>query len=382
MEWSNMLPEVVDIIAHKHINFYEDYHPFAGVCKSWHSAALHNASKHHYVNGPPSRLPSLMLAEKSEDDNDKEFRELFLLANKSIRKIRLPEAYGKVCRSSSGWLVTVGEDHAAQLVNPLSHETINLPKVDTFPQFVDNSQWHQGITKLLLLTNGTPSSSALPLVVVLWGCSSKLGVCRPGDNKWIHVRKGWGSSIYDVTYYNKRVYTFDGTCNIKACDVYGGEPMVLVNVTRLPVRLYDRKQEDLAGAYIIGLDDGERKTLLVVIRHGLYDEIEDEFWEETYKTKRFLVFGYDLGNGKWSAVEDLGKKTLFVGHNSSFWIEDMTGVIKSNSIYYTDDVDFLYRASKDGGGRDIGIYSLSEKTIEPHFTGESRSCLTPPIWIQ
>ncbi|GJX46361.1 hypothetical protein Tco_0271551 [Tanacetum coccineum] len=123
-------PEVLDIIAHKHINFYEDYHRFAGVCKSWHSVALYNASKHHYANGPPSRLPSLMLAEKSTDDNDKKFRELFLLSNKSIRKIRLPQVHGKIRLSSSGWLLTVGEDHAAQLINPLSRETINLPKVD------------------------------------------------------------------------------------------------------------------------------------------------------------------------------------------------------------------------------------------------------------
>ncbi|GJT77233.1 hypothetical protein Tco_1043958 [Tanacetum coccineum] len=163
-----------------------------------------------------------------------------------------------------------------------------------------------------------------------------LRVFRPGDNKWIHVQKGWYTIIHDVTYYNRLVYTYDGTCNIKACDVYGEHPMVLVNVTRLPAHLYDRKQ-DVAGAYIIGLDDDERKTLLVVLRHGMYGQIEDEF--TTY-----------------------------------------SGVIKSNSIYYTDDVRSLHHS----GGRDMGIYSLSEKTIEPHFTGESRRGygLTPPIWIQ
>ncbi|GJU79659.1 stomatal closure-related actin-binding protein 3-like protein [Tanacetum coccineum] len=62
MGWSNMLPEVLylNVIARKHIVFYEDYPSLAGVCKSWHSAALQAAKG----NTPPSRLPSPMLSEK------------------------------------------------------------------------------------------------------------------------------------------------------------------------------------------------------------------------------------------------------------------------------------------------------------------------------
>ncbi|GKF22361.1 hypothetical protein Tco_0074683, partial [Tanacetum coccineum] len=69
----------------------------------------------------------------SKISDDHESRELFLLSNKSIRKIRLHEAYGKQCRSSCRWLLTVGEDFASKLISPLSREIINLPKVDTFP---------------------------------------------------------------------------------------------------------------------------------------------------------------------------------------------------------------------------------------------------------
>nr|GEU65500.1 serine/threonine-protein kinase SAPK3-like [Tanacetum cinerariifolium] len=84
---------------------------------------------YHNLNGPPSQFPSLMLAEKSDDH---ESRELFLLSNKSIRKIRLTEAYGKQCRSSCGWLLTVGEDSASsQLINPLSREIIGLDDGET-----------------------------------------------------------------------------------------------------------------------------------------------------------------------------------------------------------------------------------------------------------
>ncbi|GKB15304.1 hypothetical protein Tco_0849227, partial [Tanacetum coccineum] len=139
--WSGMLLELLNMISRKYIVYYEDYLTFARVCKSWHAAP----ARGEYSNGPPSWFPSLLLAEKDKDG--REFRGLFLLSDKSIRKIRLPEAYGKVCRSSCGWLITAGRDDAAQLINPLSRETINLPKVDTFdhPKSLELSEWHEGI---------------------------------------------------------------------------------------------------------------------------------------------------------------------------------------------------------------------------------------------
>ncbi|GJT43646.1 hypothetical protein Tco_0952361 [Tanacetum coccineum] len=173
MDWSGMLPELLAIIAQKHIVFYEDYYSFAGVSKSWHLAAIQAAKVHKFPNGPPSRFPSLMLAQKSKD---KEFRELLLLSNKSIRKksirkIRLPQIYDKVFMTSCGWLVTVGEDFSSQLINPLSCETINLPKFNTFdPEyFLREDSWYGGIRKLILLTSNNQSTLVLPLVVVSWG---------------------------------------------------------------------------------------------------------------------------------------------------------------------------------------------------------------------
>ncbi|GJV53668.1 pentatricopeptide repeat-containing protein [Tanacetum coccineum] len=121
------------------------------------------------------------------------------------------------------------------------------------------------------------------------------------------------------------------------------------------------------------------KRLLVVIREGMLDDIEDESCYDTYKTKSFNVFGYDLGNENWS---NLGAKTLFVGYSSSFWMDDDTGVIKGNCIYYKDDVSELYGGSKIGGERDLGIYHLSDGTIESHFTQESTSLATPPIRVR
>ncbi|GKC35527.1 hypothetical protein Tco_1047911, partial [Tanacetum coccineum] len=230
----------------------------------------------------------------------------------------------------------------AQLINPFSCETINLPKVDTFPKFVKTSKLHFGIRKLLLLHNNKSSCSlALPLVVVLWGCSEKLGFCRPGDSKWTPVQEGVHSRIYDITYYNDQVYTFDSRSYIRACDIYGQNPTELVEVASLPEYVYNKYavNNHFTQEHILGLDDDERKRLLVVIRKTyLYEDDKDSLCGETYRTWCFKNFEYDLETGKWSEVKDLGSKTLFVGYNSSFWIEETTSMIKGNCVYFTDDV--------------------------------------------
>nr|GEZ27112.1 hypothetical protein [Tanacetum cinerariifolium] len=200
MEWFEMLHEVLDIIAQKYITFYEDYLSFACVCMSWCLAA---ARTYHNSTGPPSWLPSLIFLVESKDD--KKSCELFFLSNKSIRKIRFREAYGKVYTSSCGWLLTVGEDFTTQLLIPLSHEIINLLKINTFPEAIHPLNWEYAISK------------------------------------WTYVEHGLDNYfIYDITFYNGQVFTLGLNNTIQACDVNRNDPTVLVDVA-----------------------DGERKELLV-----------------------------------------------------------------------------------------------------------------------
>ncbi|GKC75887.1 hypothetical protein Tco_1126661 [Tanacetum coccineum] len=257
---------------------------------------------------------------------DKEFRELLLLSNKrirkkSIRKILLPQIYDKVFMTSCGWLVTVGEDFSSQLINPLSSETINLLKVNTFdPEYFlrEDSEWYGGIRKLILLTNNNQSTLVLPLVFVSWGWARQLGFCQPGDSKWTRVKRGWGLMV-PKDFYKRTI--------------------ALV-------------------AYLIGVDDEERKRLLVLIREG--KRVKD-----TFKKKVFLVFAYDLKKRTWSKVKDLGTKALFVGVASFSIDQDTTRVIKGNSIYFTDDSYFEHGLRGNGKCRDMGIYHLSDGTIDP-----------------
>ncbi|GKC00654.1 receptor-like protein kinase [Tanacetum coccineum] len=212
-----------------------------------------------------------------------------------------------------------------------------------------------------------------------------LKFCHIGDDKWTTIEDNLDNSFpqSDITFYNGQVYTYNKwTSIIQACNINGKDPTILVYVATMPKDLEDQHVEDLddqhvnPAYYIVGLDDGERKQLLVIIK-----QFNERGCPETYKTKSFKVLAYDLKSGDWSEVKDFGRKTLFVGFSSSFWTEDTTGVIRGNCIYYTDDEWDEYFDSKKGGGRDMGIYHLSDGSIEPHFTGESLSHFTPPIWL-
>ncbi|XP_071695433.1 putative F-box protein At5g55150 [Rutidosis leptorrhynchoides] len=338
-DWSEMLAEILDIIAKKHNLYHEDYMSFAGVCKSWRSAAVRAANKDHYPNGLPSRFPSLLSVRKKYRPDD--YLELFCLSNNSIRKIRLPKAIsGKLCMSSSGWLLTVGDDFVPKLIHPFSRKIINLPKFYTFSR---SEFWYReglGIRKLVLVDSS--------LVVMLLGAYEKLGFCRLGDEKW--------TTIIDSKIEN--------------------HPTTIVTVSTLPDEFYDEwSGGNKNRAYILGF---EANGLLVVIRKVLYSNIFDRI----YKTRSFKVFKYDFDSEEWSEVKDLGTKALFVGHGPSFWMEEDTrGVIKGNCIYFNHDFCDYNGGSVNGAERDMGVYHMSSQTVEPHFNRRTRSHFPPPIWL-
>ncbi|GJV69578.1 hypothetical protein Tco_1485087 [Tanacetum coccineum] len=154
------------------------------------------------------------------------------------------------------------------------------------------------------------------------GCDCRLGFCQPRDIKWTRVKRGWGPNILDFTYYNGKVYCYGMGNIIYAWDVHRKDQTV-VKISVVPKDFY--YGTIAPKAYLIGMDDGERKRLLVLIRKG---------------------------------------------------------VIKGNSIYFTDDAYFKHGLRGNGKCRDMGIYHLSDGTIDPYFNGVSLSHITPPIWLQ
>ncbi|KAK2989935.1 hypothetical protein RJ640_013859 [Escallonia rubra] len=103
------------------------------------------------------------------------------------------------------------------------------------------------------------------------------------------------------------------------------------------------------------------------------DEENSDFEENselTYGTTGFQVFEVEISNGGWKEVKTLGGRALFLGHNSSFSFE-AHGCIKADCIYFTDDDLEAYVGEDNlaGGGKDMGIYNMEDRSITPHFDG-------------
>ncbi|GKD01460.1 hypothetical protein Tco_1171734 [Tanacetum coccineum] len=103
----------------------------------------------------------------------------------------------------------------------------------------------------------------------MWRSSRELAFCHIGDSKWTPADdKAWHGMIMDITYYGGRIYTCDVNLCIRAWDT-----TKTGKVTRLPKDVVNAyyADGDLTGVYSMGLDDGERKRLLVVLRKGIVD---------------------------------------------------------------------------------------------------------------
>ncbi|KAL3724938.1 hypothetical protein ACJRO7_030015 [Eucalyptus globulus] len=135
----------------------------------------------------------------------------------------------------------------------------------------------------------------------------------------------------------------------------------------MPQRVLGRKQ-----AYLVQSTTG---SLSVMSRQGQQ--------EPGARTSRFDVVAIYLETQPWTEVKNLKNTSLFLGWNSSFSLEiNEKHHIKSKRIYFTDDYLESSRHTKNGGGKDMGIYHLEDGKIEPHFSGKSYSHFSPPLWIE
>ena len=107
----------------------------------------------------------------------------------------------------------------------------------------------------------------------------------------------------------------------------------------------------------------------------------DALKNSSYGTTAFKVFEVNLGGEEWKELKNLDNRALFLGRNSSISVKasDFSGC-KANCIYFTDNFE-KHWSIPGGGGRDTGIYNMLDGSIEPHYPGDSLSCITPPMWV-
>ncbi|KAI8569830.1 hypothetical protein RHMOL_Rhmol02G0307000 [Rhododendron molle] len=342
--WDELQYDLVVLVA-KRIGLLEDFLAFGGVCRSWRSAA----SKENFKGC--SQVPWLMLAEEEEEEKkSNERRFVSLTKGGMIRRFDVPEAKGKRCVETLGWFVTMSEQGEMSLIHPMFRVKIDLPHQNTFKYADDDGEKD----KRVYLQKAVLSS------------------CPRSTDDYVLVGQFYGVNPSGEVF---------------RCGVGGPDPTLARLVGAIPSKTLGGKR-----TYLVELSG----RLLVVVRDGCdldflpgyvdNDDDTDSMDESTvtYGATEFQVFEVDI-NSKWTwaRITSLGDYALFLGDNASIALDVSKFVgVKPNCIYYTDDNWEAYHHLKRGGGKDMGIYNLEDRTQMPHYNGkECLSRVSPPIWV-
>lgn len=231
-------------------------------------------------------------------------------------------------------------------------------------------QMRDGFIKKVVMSSSPLEKKGDFFVAMAIICSTgDLAYCKNGDECW-NIVENSRSFSEDVIYFNGLFYAVNKAGQIVVCDVNGNSPKV--SFIETPRQIGGDMQ------YLVSSGDG----LLLVTR---YLDLDVEFDIFIYKTARFEVFKLDLNGPRWERVTSLGDMMLFIGDNSSLALSasGLSGCM-GDCIYYTDD----YSANNyDGhiGEHDLGIFKLSDGSIEPlpcyPRNSYSRLQWPPPLWI-
>ncbi|KAK2636401.1 hypothetical protein Ddye_031193 [Dipteronia dyeriana] len=403
--WDDLPMELLMEIA-KLLTRFEDYTPFSGVFTSWQSVAA--------CLYP---IPLLMLPPRK----DSHALDFYHLSDRIVNRISLSEALtGKRCYSSKGCLITIGHDLNVNLMHPFSnlqHKFPNIKTIDNWDENYGSSCYDRFINKCFLSVN--PLLESDYILMVIFGGFKRLVYARPGDETW--TVKGEQINYSDITYYRGQCYVVNLIGRVFACCIGGDDNLIEPEVVaRLPSKFLEDCPDRLyivesAGAlliitrfvYSVNYEDEESVYVEDEDEESVYDEEEDEesiydededeesvYDEEededevfnfpictSYISSKFQAFNVDLSTKTCTEIKDLDDRIIFLGHNSSFSLACPPNC-KPNSLYFTDDSKDTYIRIEEGGGKDIGIYSLQDGSITPHFIDKSLDPLTPPMWIE
>ena len=387
VDWSSLHYDLLVLIVRR-IPLYDDFIAFGGVCQSWRFSL-----KQYSTSQRIPKTPCLMLAEKEGSSYLRGFFSLNLSLSKGIggmtRQVLLPQAYGKMCFSSQGWLITIGKNLRIKLLHPFLRLQIKLPHMRTlFHQEIKHLDkpvtWSYAAFFDKIVLSASPSETSDYVVMAIYGAYEKFAFCRHGDKSWTKIRTKFPflECFLDVVYYNNnnKFYCVDNQGGVFACDIRSPDPgLTSTPVTTLPEELAHRIS-DVTLFYLV-----ESSGTLLLVSQQL-DLLVPPVWGEginEYWTKGFIVFEVGLDGREWNELKSLDNRALFLGHNSSISVEafDFSGCIP-NCIYFTDSFsDSSNMRIPGGGGRDMGIYNMLDGSIQPCYPGQSRSNVTPPMWV-
>ncbi|KAF5187413.1 F-box protein skip23 [Thalictrum thalictroides] len=379
--WSELPLELLELITRNLVN-YVDYVRLRAVCPSWRH--ILPKKPHHHL----TQLPWLFYSHF-----DHTFSEIWgyycNLADNQAYHLDLSEVLGKKERcwgSPHGWLVLLSEeDTLFSLKNPLTGAEIKLPLAVSRSLTQNYSQdltWNMlsclfdlYVAKAVLFANPSASNDYIVMVIMENGPCG-LAFFQSGTEAWTLIMQARQIVFHDVVCFHGKFYAVDEDGNVYICNL-GASPDV-VKVADPPKGFPHKKPLE---KYLVA----SLNELLLVYRYRILIGTILE------STNDFTVYRLDLGELKWSEVNELGDQVLFLGRNCSFSLSARNyPSCRANSIYFTFNQRYETDYTNRQGycrGHDAGIFNLHNRRIINPIAGSAptpfftQHMLSPPVWV-
>ncbi|KAL5724994.1 hypothetical protein ACHQM5_008191 [Ranunculus cassubicifolius] len=369
VNWMELPVELIYLIAHNFVHI-RDLIRFGAVFTVWRSIYLQNC------HSLPRQPPLLLLPTKQNQNN--QMRSVYNLYEKSIWSLQLRVPQDSFCQGSCfGWLLMVTPSFQVSLLNPfLSHNNeIQLPPLTAFERDEDEVVHIRYIAKAVLSAN--PTYDPNYTVFVIHGGRLHLAFLKPGDKKWTNLNFKY-QLIFDILPHGDQFYAVNHTGRVYAIDLHRPRPKVSMISPRPDGSMLHSECKYLVECC---------GDLLLIHRFRGYGR--EPRVTTHYFTGGFKVLKLDRECRKWVEMKSLGNNILFLGDNSSFSISaSHFPECKPNSIYFTDDYDLGYyrryyqNCASERGAHDMGVFSLEDGSIEPHYPMSEDDIIPPPVWIE
>lgn len=338
-DWSELPYDLIRRIASR-ITEIEDFLAFSAVCLSWR--AVHLAKEWCHVP-----LPFLMLS----CHENSSVRSFFSLTRNKVYKLELPEASGRRCLgTSSGWLLTIGDDRHIHLLNPFTHSSKALPSMLSIPG--------HGIEKAVVykMPCTLKEEEGDLLVMVICNSLRQLAFCRPGYSSWkVILNTPNNTRFRDIARVKDQMYAIDLLGHLYIVDLDSS----FINAVCPDLCWPFTHEHPIWRPESLVESSGD----LWVVAYGNY----------RFRTRAtgslFSLFAFDFNEKTWKLLDDIGNDVVLVGDNCprSICTTDHPNW-KRNSIYFIGSIESESIWSRRSGKkfrRIPFVYSVTSRILEP-----------------